>query len=78
MQEAQGWRRQGNGADSWNSVESASWKALREAEKTHRNEVTGEKLFLGVSGSVQSVLNPLKPARLVKRACIKRIHQRSG
>lgn len=36
MEEASGWTKQEDDADSWMSVGSASWKALRGAEKEHR------------------------------------------
>lgn len=47
------------------------------AEKP-RNEVTKKKSCLGVSGPVQSVLNPLNSDRPEEKTCIKRIYQWSG
>lgn len=43
VQEAPGWSRQGNGADSWNSVEFESLKVLREAEKPYVAQKWGDR-----------------------------------
>lgn len=71
VEEAPGWSRQGDDADSWKSVESANWEALRGAEKAHAAKDRGRRFFLGMSGHVQNLLNPLKSAGWEERPCIK-------
>jgi len=48
VEEAPGWNSQGNGADGRKSVESASWVALRGAEKAHiaKERADQQKIFL--------------------------------
>lgn len=43
MEEGPGWSRQGNDADSWKSVESSSWDALRGAEKVRAAKDRGDR-----------------------------------
>lgn len=60
VEETPGWSRKGDDANSWNSVESASWEALRGAGKAYTAKDRGDRqeIFLRNEWTCKECVQP--------------------